>query len=240
MEGRKVALEAGQPKGPPAVLICPGLSSLQKANLDSLARKAMVSEECWLKVISEVTRDCASGTCLLSEAGLLHHAENIFLSLQPKSTLEERALARLLNLKKVQDFVTSFRKEHPEWKSWVPQLVEMWDEKKARRLSYKAKGAGPTGRAGLEAQNKLCLDCQPLDSPSSFWMLPSLCLVQGGHNGQVLPLENAASSALATASFYSVTDCYRKAFPKIFDNASYRAPQPPEGAQKACVEKQFR
>ncbi|EEC12387.1 conserved hypothetical protein [Ixodes scapularis] len=88
---------------------------LQKANLDSLARKAMVSEECWLKVISE-----------------------------PKSTLEERALARLLNLKKVQDFVTSFRKEHPEWKSWVPQLVEMWDEKKARRLSYKAKGAGPT------------------------------------------------------------------------------------------------
>ncbi|KAG0423603.1 hypothetical protein HPB47_000642 [Ixodes persulcatus] len=90
---------------------------LQKANLDSLARKAMVSEECWLKVISE-----------------------------PKSTLEERALARLLNLKKVQDFVTSFRKEHLEWKSWVPQLVEMWDEKKARRLSYKAKGAGPTGR----------------------------------------------------------------------------------------------
>ncbi|KAM7285858.1 serum response factor-binding protein 1 [Ixodes scapularis] len=94
---------------------------LQKANLDSLARKAMVSEECWLKVISE-----------------------------PKSTLEERALARLLNLKKVQDFVTSFRKEHPEWKSWVPQLVEMWDEKKARRLSYKAKGAGPTGANATE------------------------------------------------------------------------------------------
>uniref|UniRef100_A0A147BEH1 Putative phosphopantothenoylcysteine decarboxylase subunit vhs3 n=1 Tax=Ixodes ricinus TaxID=34613 RepID=A0A147BEH1_IXORI len=94
---------------------------LQKANLDSLARKVMVSEECWLKVISE-----------------------------PKSTLEERALARLLNLKKVQDFVTSFRKEHPEWKSWVPQLVEMWDEKKARRLSYKAKGAGPTGANATE------------------------------------------------------------------------------------------
>lgn len=94
---------------------------LQKANLDSLARKAMVSEECWLKVISE-----------------------------PKSTLEERALARLLNLKKVQDFVTSFRKEHLEWKSWVPQLVEMWDEKKARRLSYKAKGAGPTGANATE------------------------------------------------------------------------------------------
>ncbi|CAN8005301.1 unnamed protein product [Ixodes hexagonus] len=87
---------------------------LQKANLDCLARKVIVSEESWQKVISE-----------------------------PKSTLEERALARLLNLKKVQDFVGSFRTEHPDWKSWVPQLVEMWDEKKARRLSYKA--GGPTG-----------------------------------------------------------------------------------------------
>lgn len=87
---------------------------LQKVSLSALARKAMVSEKCWQKVLSE-----------------------------PGATLEERAEARLLGFKPVQQFISAFREKHPEWRSWVPQLVSMWDEKKARQS--RAKAPGPTG-----------------------------------------------------------------------------------------------
>uniref|UniRef100_A0A023FFN7 Uncharacterized protein n=1 Tax=Amblyomma cajennense TaxID=34607 RepID=A0A023FFN7_AMBCJ len=76
---------------------------LMKVDLKSVALRAFAAEEPWQNAL-----------------------------VRSDSTEEERIEARLIGRPRIQEVITEFRTVNPDWKDWVPKLLEEWEERKEK------------------------------------------------------------------------------------------------------------
>lgn len=74
-----------------------------KADLKSVALQAFAAEEPWQNVL-----------------------------VRSNSTEQERVEARLIGRPRIQEVITEFRSVNPDWKEWVPKLLDAWEERKEK------------------------------------------------------------------------------------------------------------
>ncbi|KAK8759564.1 hypothetical protein V5799_002803 [Amblyomma americanum] len=78
-------------------------SYLMKVDLKSVALQAFAAEEPWQNAL-----------------------------VRSDSTDQERIEARLIGRPRIQEIITEFRSVNPDWKEWVPKLLEEWQERKEK------------------------------------------------------------------------------------------------------------
>ncbi|XP_064475293.1 uncharacterized protein LOC135389171 [Ornithodoros turicata] len=114
------------------------LQHIKKVDVAALAKESLVSEASWAEVVTN-----------------------------PKATLERRAEARLLDHKSVRKFVEQFRKKNPSWKSWVPQIIDMWKQKGMFRAQRTKGGEEKSEDSSRRTEDICCCAHRPNSAKKS-------------------------------------------------------------------------